>query len=90
MIKTTGFEYDRMALSKLLKVNKSSKLMVEIGIVIFFIIACLSSLYAYSFDPVLALAVFALMIGNFVIMILMLFIFGKIIFVLRILSGEEL
>jgi len=89
MNKKAGFEYDRMKLKQLHKANKSTRILFQVAMIFFILLSGISSLYAYSIDPVLAIISVAMMLGNLTIMVVLLYVFGKLVFILRVLAGEE-
>ena len=82
-------DYLTVSMKDLRRINLSSLLMVLIGFIVFVIISSMSILYAYALDPLLGMSVFCFMLGVMVVCLLIMFVYGKIIYILREFAGEE-
>lgn len=83
-----AIDYAYMPIKKLDKINNRTKFVVMASAVVFFLFSGISCLYAYSFDPVLGFAVASFTIGVFVLFCVLFFVYGKIVFLIRILAED--
>lgn len=81
-------DYEFMPIKKLDKANSRTKLLVMASAIVFFMFSGISCLYAYSFDPILGFAVASFALGVLVLFFVVFFVYGKIIFLIRILTDE--
>lgn len=83
---TKIIDYESLPVKDLFRVNNQTKLMVMASSIVFFLVSGISCLFAYSFDPLLAMCLVSFTIGVFVLFMVIFFVYGKIIFLLKLLN----
>lgn len=82
-------DYEFMSAEKLDRINKRTKLMVIASSVVFSLVSGIACLFSYSIDPVLALGIASFSIGIYVLFMVIFFVYGKIVFLLKVLTEVE-
>lgn len=89
MAKKKILDYEDMSIETLHKVTKRNKAMVMASSVVFFLVSGIACLFSYSIDPVLAFSIASFAIGIFVLFMVIFFVYGKIVFLLKLLTEAE-
>lgn len=81
-------EYEDMPIKKLSRVIGRNRILFVVVVTVYFLIGGISTLVVYSFDPVFAVALISMLVGIMSICFCLFYMFSKIIWYLRVLSGE--
>lgn len=82
-------DYDEMPMGRLGKVITRNRMLFIIVSTIYFLVGGISTLIVYSFDPVFAVGLLTMFFGIMCICLYLFYMFSKLIWFLRLLSGEK-